>query len=73
MKAPQLYLTTGMSLEVQLSQIDENVNGRFLVSAMITVRSIIAKILISFYGGCMEFVMKPNLLIIKAKRRVVKV
>lgn len=42
MTAPQLYLTTGMSLEVQLSQMDENVNGRFLVSAMITVRSTIA-------------------------------
>lgn len=40
MKVPESFiiqhLTTGMSLKVQLSQIDENVSGRFLVSAVIT-------------------------------------
>lgn len=51
MKASELYLTTGMSLKVQLSQIDENVNGRFLVSAAISEERDISEIILSFCGG----------------------
>lgn len=44
-----------MSLKVQLSQIDENVNSRFLVSAVITEKSIMTEIILSFGEGRILF------------------